>query len=191
MLLPARTVAPAAALLTAAEVKAHLRIEHADEDATIAALIEAVEAALDGSAGVLNRALVTQTWTQGYAGFAATMRLPLAPVQSATISYFDADGAEQALADAYRLHQDARGGYLRLIDGASAPATAIRDDAVTLTMVCGYGATAADVPADIRHAAKLLAGHFYEHREAVGVVQFHELPLAAQWLLERYRRVGV
>lgn len=190
MLSPVRTVAPASALLTAAEVKAQSRIDFADDDTLITALIAAATAALDGVDGILGRALVTQTWAQSFEGFADVLRLPLSPVQSAAVSYFDEAGVSQSLAGAYRLHADARGHYLARVADAAFPATETRDDAVTVTMVCGYGA-AADVPADIRHAALLMISHFYEHREAVGVVQFHELPMGAQWLLERYRRVGV
>jgi uncharacterized phiE125 gp8 family phage protein len=189
MLLPVRTVAPAVALLTAAELKAQSRIDDAAEDALLATLIASVTATLDGWGGMLGRALITQTWTQGLPGFDAMIRLPLAPVQSASIAYVDADGATQALTGAYRLHADARSPYLARIADAVLPKLADREDAVIVTMICGYGPAASDVPADIRQAAALLAAHLYEHREAVAPVQFHQLPLGAQWLLERYRRL--
>lgn len=188
MLLPVRTAAPAAPLLTAAEVKAQCRIEGSDEDALIAVIVLAVTATLDGYHGILGRALITQSWAFSQASFADAIRLPLAPVQSATVGYVDADGQTQALEGVFRLHADARSPYLARIDGADLPSVATRDDAVTVTMVCGYGAAASDVPADIIHAAKLLAAHFYEHREAVGPVSFNETPLGARYLLERYRR---
>jgi uncharacterized phiE125 gp8 family phage protein len=35
--------------------------------------------------------------------------------------------------------------------------------------ICGYGATADDVPASIRTAIKLMAAHFYETRELVNI----------------------
>lgn len=189
MLKPVRTVAPAA-LLTVAEVKAQARIDGSGEDAFLATLIDAVTATLDGPDGILGLALVTQTWTQSLGGFADVLRLPLAPVQSAAVSYLDADNDAQALAAAYRLHTDAQGAYLRRIEGAQFPAVAARDDAVTITMVCGYGAPAA-VPSDIKQAALLMVAHLYEHREAVGPMLFHEIPMGARWLLERHRRIGV
>lgn len=191
MLLPLQTVAPAAALLTAAEVKAQSRIDFADDDALLSWLISSVTATLDGPAGILGLCLTTQTWAQSFDGFSDTIRLPLAPVQSVTVGYVDTDGSSQSLVDAYRVHTDARGAYLRRVDGAVVPATATRDDAVTVTMVCGFGDAASDVPADIRQAALLMVGHLYEHREAAAPLQFHELPMGARWLLERYRRVGV
>lgn len=191
MLLPVRTVAPVAPLLTAAEIKAQSRVEVSDEDALISAIGVSIAATLDGHAGILGRALITQTWTQALDGFGDMIRLPLAPVQSAAIGYVDADGASQSLADAYRLHEDVISPYLRRVENATLPSVATRDDAVTITMICGYGDASTDVPADIIHAAKLMASHFFDHREAVGVMQFHELPMGARWLLERYRMVGV
>lgn len=191
MLLPVRTVAPAAPLLTAAEIKAQSRVDGPDDDAIVTAIASAIAATLDGYAGILGRALITQTWAQVFDGFSDMMRLPLAPVQSATVGYVDPDGQSQTLADAYRLHEDAVSPYLRRVESAVLPAVATRDDAVTITMVCGYGSTAASVPQDIIHAAKLMASHFFDHREAVGAMQFHELPMGARWLLERYRMVGV
>lgn len=191
MLLPIRTVAPVAPLLTAAEIKAQSRVDASDEDSLIASIGLSIAATLDGYTGILGRALITQTWAQGLDGFADMVRLPLAPVQSVAVSYVDADGETQSMADAYRLHADAVSPYLRRIDGATFPATETRDDAITITMVCGYGDASTDVPQDIIQAAKLMAAHFFDHREAVAPMQFHELPMGAQWLLERHRRIGV
>lgn len=190
---PHRTVAPAEALLTLAEVKTHLRIDHAEEDDYLSGLVEAATAHLDGRAGILGRALVTQTWAQDWSGFPALdcIRLPLPDVQSATITYHDDDDTEQAFGgDQWHLTQDARSSLILLNRAASWPAAGGRPDAVTITMVAGFGA-AGDVPRPIRTAALMLLASWYENREAVNVGNIVSvLPIAVDALLTPYRRVG-
>jgi uncharacterized phiE125 gp8 family phage protein len=47
------------------------------------------------------------------------------------------------------------------------PVTRSVSNAVTITYVCGYGAASA-VPDAVKSAMKLLIGHWYENREAIG-----------------------
>lgn len=187
-LTPTRTVAPAANLLSVADAKAALRIDHSDDDALLGAYISAVEAYLDGYTGVLGRALVTQTWAESFSHFEYRMPLRLRPVQSiASIQYYDNDEAQQTLASGvYRLHEDAGGAYLVQRDGESWPSTFVRDDAVTITYVAGYGAAAA-VPAPIVQAAKMMIGSWYAHREAVQPKQLMPVPFGVQALIDSYR----
>ncbi|MDX1101772.1 phage gp6-like head-tail connector protein [Sinorhizobium medicae] len=48
-------------------------------------------------------------------------------------------------------------------------------------------ATAAPVPASIKHAALLLIGHFYNNREAVSAERLANVPLAVDMLLAPHR----
>ena len=88
------------------------------------------------------------------------------------VKYLDADGAEQTL-NAETYHTD--------LPGAAASdflTTQIRppadgwpqtqsgtDKAVTVSYTAGYAAAAADVPAAVNWALKLLAAHFYANRQ--------------------------
>ena len=63
MTAPIRTVAPSETPVTLADAKAHLRVDHGDEDTLIGALVSAATEYLDGWDGILGRCLVTQTWT--------------------------------------------------------------------------------------------------------------------------------
>ncbi|MFC4625432.1 head-tail connector protein, partial [Daeguia caeni] len=147
MLTPVRIVAPANMPVSLSEAKAHLRVDHDDQDDLIIAQIRAATAWLDGWSGILGRALVTQTWRQDFVGFADHLPLPLAPVTAIdSVSYFDGDNVQQTLdTGVYDLFADARGAYVTRRSGQSWPATFRRADAVSIIFTAGYGA-AADVP---------------------------------------------
>jgi uncharacterized phiE125 gp8 family phage protein len=191
MLAPVRTVAPAAPILTIEEVKAHLRVDHADEDLLIAGLIDAATAHIDGYNGILGRALVTQTWTVDFPTFRNRLDIPLGPIQSATIQYYDSTDTQRTLATSvYAVLSDGLGPYITLKYNQQWPQTWTRDDAVKVTFVAGYGAAAA-VPVAIRAAMLLLIAHWYDNRATVSVGETpSEMPLAAAALLAPFRRVG-
>lgn len=202
---PVLITPPAAALVSLAEGLDQLFItysssapEDAPEAPQVARLIEAVTSHLDGYSGTLGRALVTQTWMQPFyfwhrpaaTAASAFLRLPLAPVQSVAITYLDPAGDEHPLDPSrYSLERDGFGPFVRLHLGLPLPALAPAADAVRIAFVAGYG-DPADVPAAIRHAALLLLGHYYEHREAVTPSAASPLPLGVKALLDPFRRVG-
>lgn len=191
MLAPVRTVAPTAPVLTIEDVKAHLRVDHADEDALITGLIDAATAHLDGYNGILGRALVTQTWTVDFPTFRNRLDIPLGPIQSATIQYYDSTDVQRTLATSvYAVLSDGLGPYVGLRYNQQWPQTYTRDDAVRITFVAGYGA-AASVPVAIRAAMLLLIAHWYDNRAAVNVGNItSEMPVSAAALLAPFRRVG-
>jgi uncharacterized phiE125 gp8 family phage protein len=185
---------PAETPLSLAEAKAHLRVDHADEDGLITALIEAATRHLDGRDGILNRALVTQDWEYRIAAFPAcgAIKLPFPPLQSVTaVSYVDAAGAVQTLPSSdYVVDTATYEGQIRRAFGIAWPATRCEEHAVRVTFKAGYG-TASAVPAPIKQAMKFMIGHFYENREAVGEAAFAELPMAVRYLLGPYRVLSV
>jgi uncharacterized phiE125 gp8 family phage protein len=191
--LPAiRTADPAASLFTLTEIKGHVRRDDTDDDTYIQTLIDAVESYLDGYDGILGLMLVNQSWKDMFSGFPAddVLQLSLMPVSTIdSITYYDSDNVQQTLsAGDYTVHDGFSFSYVKLDTDASWPSTYERDDAVTVTYTGGYGAAGSDVPAAIRHAGKLLIGHYYENREAVGTVSFSTLPMAVQSLLRPHKR---
>lgn len=194
-LTPVRTAAPAVRPITVDEARAHLRIDHHDDDVLIDALVDAAVDHLDGINGVLGRALVTQSWRASYHEFPSDgmIPLPLAPVQSVTsIVYTDTAGDEQTLAvDRYYVQTDAARPFVERAEGTSWPEVAQRSAAVRVTAVYGYGDAATDVPAPIRHALLMIVADAYEYRETVAVgVSAAPLPMSAtvDRLLLPYRR---
>ena len=175
-----------------AQTKAHLKVDHSDEDDLIEALIDTAVAHFEGYDGVLGQCLLTQTVTVSYDRFGgdAKLRIPVSPLQSVVVSYYDTDNVQQTYAAAnYALHTDSIGPYITRVSGIGAyPAAYERDDAVTITCTAGYGDTVADIPAPIISALLLLIGHLYENREQVTTGQLSNLPMGIDTLLFQYRR---
>lgn len=173
-------------------MKVHLRIEltNTDEDGLIQGLLDAAVQHVDGFAGVLGRALMQQTWTQDFDCF-GDLCLPLAPVISVVVTYYDLSNSQQTLASSvYSLLTSAAGPVISLNYGQVWPSVRSRQDAVRVTFVSGYP-DADSVPAPIKAAIALLTAHWYANREAVGVGNSTVLPLAVDALLAPFRRVGV
>ena len=165
MLAPVRLVAPAAAVVTPEEAKAHLRVDSHDDDPVIATYIAAATDQVERS---LDLALIEQTWRQRFSRFGANMRLAREPLISIeAIEYFGPTNAAATLASSVYSHStDALGPYVALAPGASWPSTYSRADAVTVTWKAGFGPAAKDVPAALRQSILLIVGDLYANREA-------------------------
>jgi uncharacterized phiE125 gp8 family phage protein len=187
MLRPALVTPPSAPILTLAEAKAHLRVDHTDEDALITALVAAAVSHLDGYAGVLGRALVQQTWRQDRGAFEDEMRIPVGDVLSITsITYYDSSNVQQTLSTSiYEARADEMGPLVGLKADQVWPVTYSREDAVRITWTAGFGADASAVPEGIKAAARLLIGGWYENRST------GEIPAAVGALVAPFRRVSV
>ncbi|OYX01492.1 MAG: hypothetical protein B7Z15_19565 [Rhizobiales bacterium 32-66-8] len=124
---------------------ANIRVDHTDEDASIADMIRAATHRFDGRDGSLGLCLITQSWTLTLDAFTAELAIPLPPCQSIdAITYVDPDGATQTLdAGAYQVFGlgSADGAKVRPAYGTSWPA--------------------------FRHQPKMRVGHLYENRESV------------------------
>lgn len=204
--------APATEPISLAEAKAHLRVDHADDDATITLLISVTRQYVDAVSGWLGRALVTQTWDFVLDQFPLPMapwccypltaapptalQVPWPPLQSVTsIKYIDVNGAQQTMpAGDYRVDAASTPGWILPV--TTWPATKAVPNAVEIRFVAGYGDDAADVPAPIRQALLLMIGAWYENREQV-IAQYEgnttvlSLPLGAEQLLAPYRMILV
>lgn len=180
-------MAPVGEPITLAEAKAHLRVDAADEDGLIGALITAARRQAEGLTG---RALLSQTWKLTLDCFPADS-LTLSPAQLSSvteISYLDGAGVRQVLANTeYQVITDELIGRVVPGYGKSWPVCRVVDDSVRVTFVAGFGG-AADVPQDLKTWLLLAIGTLYANREAVLAGQYYELPRAC-WdgLLDPYR----
>lgn len=172
---------PAAEPITTAEAKDHLRVVTDDEDALVASLVKAARQLVER---VTNRALVTQTWVLKADCFPTWFEMPLPPLASVVeITYVDPDGATQTLSSSvYEVDTTSEPGRVRLAYDQDWPSTRAHPQSVSVEFMCGFG-DAEGVPETLRQAIRLLVGHFYENREAVGMNAFHELPMAVRTLL--------
>ena len=188
-------VTPPAPVVTLAEAKAHLRIDHDDDNTTVEAMVAAAVGHLDGWTGILRRCLGDQEWRIDFDCFERCMRLPLFPLIEITGSvYRDANGDEQDVdAAGYVTRVDQRGAYVRFVDGFVVPSVSADGAAISLTARFGYSSDADEgesLPAALKAAILLLAAHWYEHREAVVLDGSPTpLPMAVDALIAPYRRL--
>lgn len=117
--------APSEPPVTRAMVKAHLRVEHADDDALIDTYIAAETAYAEDFTG---RAFVTQTWDYFVDRFPPScdpqiIELPLGKVESVSdVYYLDGDQVEQTLgAGIYDVDLSSVPARISLTDGQSWP----------------------------------------------------------------------
>jgi uncharacterized phiE125 gp8 family phage protein len=170
--------------VTLDHVKAHLRVDAADDDTLIRALITAARIDAENR---LQRTLLQSTWRLTLDGFPRgwpddAVLLSWGPiVDVVSVQYYDPAGALQTLAPTeYRLADS------RLEPVAAWPATQTRRSAVLVQYTAGYGPQASAVPAPIVQWILLAIGDLYANRERSA-----ERPVVAQGfadaLLDPYR----
>lgn len=186
---PVLVTPPAAMPVSLPEAKAHLRVDHDDEDDLIEDAVKAAAAYLDGWSGVLGRAVVAQTWRQDFDGWCNKMRLPIGPVTSiANIKSRNSAGQISTVdEDDYSLRFDQSGAYASFNSSFGYPGDLHESAPISIEYVAGP-ATAAP---QVKQMVKLLIGHWYANREAVAEGSFSELPMAVASLIEQYRRVSL
>ena len=170
---PVLITAPTEPVVTLAELLAHLRVDHSDEDDMIVSLERAAVAHLDGWTGVLGRAIRPQVWRQEF-GATEVVRLAMPDVTAITLAGFDEAGESVTVSGI--LKADYRGPWVE-VTGAY--------HTLRVTYTCGM--TAAQLPA-AQIVVKLMVGNWYANREAVVVgAAPAELPFAADALIKAMR----
>lgn len=183
---PVLSSAPASEPVTLAELKLHVRQDFDDDDDYLDTLITAARQWFETA---LDKQLVTATWIVKYPYFPAwDIELPYPPLQSVTsIAYRDTGGVTQTLSAAtYDVVTHMTPGYVAPKSGYSWPSTGESPTAVTITFVSGYG-SAGSVPELVKHGIKMLAGAWYENREAIAPGQIGAIPLAVDSIVAACR----
>jgi uncharacterized phiE125 gp8 family phage protein len=177
------------------DAKAHLRVvDFADDDAYIGGL---VDAATTWCEDYCDRTFADKQYTVAFDDFPSLrIELPRPPVRlnataasaTVTISYVDSAGTTQTLTWAqsgtqqFRLDRDHVPALVYPLYLEDWPNVRLDDKAVQITYLAGYGG-AANVPKPAVHAIKMLVGHWYANREAVGSVG-QNVPIGVHALLE-------
>lgn len=193
-----RVEEPAADVVSLADMKEYLRVDHDDDDLVIEAIGRAVIQRLDGSDGYLRRALVSQIWDYKLSCFPSCgnyIRLPLPPlIDVISVKHIDKNGAEQTVSESVYHVAGLRGqGRISLRDGQAWPDVATAwPDPITIRYVAGYVDVSAsptgNVPEPIIQAVKMTSAHLYDNRQSVVIGSTAvEVPYTAQWLLWPYR----
>ena len=176
---------PAAEPVTLSEVKTHLRVTHSDEDALISGVLVAAVRAIEARGGL---ALMPQAWRLTLdAAPEETLFLPLSPVSALdAVAVIDGEGAPQEVS--VSLYDAALGAHARIRPAGPWPLPAPVIDGVRIDFTAGY-ADADAVPELLKQAVKILAGYFYETREAAGEARVYTMPQSIDALIAPFREV--
>lgn len=182
--------APAVEPLSLAEAKAFLRVEHSDDDATIAALIAGSRIHVESRT---RRALITQSWRLSADAWPENGRLRVVPgpLQQVTAArVYDFEGmAHDVDVQAFVLD---KGASLLAFAPWALPAPGRVAAGIELDVTVGYGDAAADVPEALRQAIRLLVAHWYDNRGLIAVGhQVAELPATVSALIAPYRMLSL
>tara|TARA_R100000353_G_scaffold154519_3_gene113245 strand:- start:68 stop:634 length:567 start_codon:yes stop_codon:yes gene_type:complete len=171
-------------VISTADLKAHLRVTHSDEDTLIevyrAAACEFVEA-------YCNTRIVSGTINFNASGFASIIELPIAPViRVNSITYKTSkDGATQTLASSqYYVEKNRKPAVLKFITAPSVDS----EDPAPVVINADVGHTTA--PESLVQAVRFMVGHFYENRQAAEAASVKEIPLGIFSLLNPYRVIS-
>jgi uncharacterized phiE125 gp8 family phage protein len=181
--------APAVEPLSLAEAKAFLRVEHADDDDVIAALIAASRIHIEAQT---RRALVTQDWRIILDAWPVDGRLPIRPAPLRTLTavrVYDAGCVSHTL-DTESFVLDTGGSELVFAPWALAPPGRLAAG-IELDVVVGYGDAGTDVPEALRQAVRLLVAHWYENRGLAAVGTVTILPTTVAALIAPYRMLSL
>lgn len=178
---------PAVEPVTADELRSYLRQTSAGlPDTEADALISEARQLIEDQTGV---AMIDQTWLlaldrwpnaqepwwdgvrQGHInmldGANGDVHLPRYPLSSVSgVNVYDEDGDATAVtvADTFDIDTYQMPGRMTLKSGATWPVALRANNAIEITYIAGYGATASSVPAPLKRAVKQLAGYLDSHR---------------------------
>ena len=178
---------PAVEPISLAEVKAHLRILHSDEDGALIRFVAAARHDIENRTGLH---LITQNWSQFFDSWPNCGYLPLSlsPIIAVTDVkiYGDDDVAAPIDPAHYYLDRLSRPSRLTMRNGRWLPQPGRSLSGIEVVLSLGFGPTADAVPQPLREAILLRAGHWYANR---GDDAKAAEPLAVASLIETYRRV--
>jgi uncharacterized phiE125 gp8 family phage protein len=160
---PLLIAGPAVEPLTLAEMRLYLRLDDSAEDDLVAALIKAARLLVEGACG---RQLIAQTWRLPLNRWppGRAVLLPLSPLLSvARVRVYDLAGAGTDLA-APLYRADTAADPPRVVVEAAAPEPGRAFAGIEIDIVAGFGTAAADVPAPLVQAIRLLVARWFESR---------------------------
>jgi len=205
-----RTTAPEYELLTVAEARTHLRLPNfgqadAEEDGYLTSIIAAVGETIETQVRRPIRAQQRDLILEQFPGYGYlsgdwwswdnqrdTLILNATPIRAVrSITYYK-DGVETTLPASDYVVEGAGEHITRRLEISLAENTSwpITDPERSITIATDSGYTQGALPADLKHAARIMVAHFYSKREqvALGTIATR-IPMSATHLLAQYTRV--
>ena len=169
-------------IVSLADMKEFLRVDHTDEDTTISEIITSAAMAVQDYTG---RVFIATTFNLRLDYF-HNVEIPAAIGAAVTITYYDSANEIQTL-DVSKYY----------VDGSREPARvafldppSTFEDRFNAVIIAGNIGKSATSP--IKHAIKMLAAHYYENRRAVIVgVKASKIPLGIEAILNPYRIISL
>ena len=184
---PVRITPPTELPIVVEDAKAFLRVDGADENALIEALIGAAADHLDGRAGILGRCLVTQTWRYRWDGFSRCLDLDMPGATAAIVRWTDDSGVLQVIAAEHVSLVETAGGARIILAEAVAGYTGGGPIEADVT----FGSQATKLPSAIHQAIRILVAHWYANREVIVPGNAAEVPMSVQALVSPYRWMSI
>lgn len=160
---PLLIAGPAVEPVTTLAMRDYLRLDDAAEDDLVAALVKAARLLVEAACG---RQLIEQSWRITLDRWPASraVLLPLSPlIRVARVRVYDAAGVGTDLA-ASLYRADIVSDPPRVIVESGAPEPGRSAQGIEIDVVVGFGPAAADVPAPLAQAVRLLVAHWFENR---------------------------
>lgn len=160
-----QTVAPSTTAITLQQAKDHLRIDGPQDDDYVTELINVATLAVEQYG---RQALIRQTRRMDLPAFNDEIVMDFPPLASVSAITYTASGATTSStlsSDVYDVDATSHPGRVLRSQGQSWPAT--KEDkfnAVQITYVTGFATASSGVPANYRHAIKLLIDRWYNDR---------------------------
>lgn len=167
---------PTDPLIKVEELRTFLDVEDPHKDELIETLVEVATQWVEGREGITRKQFRQAQWKYTTAATGVKFELPLPPLQTVqSIHGIAANGARTELTG-FKVVPDAYVGYVVLEEHPNF-------EDIEILFTCGYPQID-EIPATLRHAVRLLVGHFYENREATLVgPSIRMVPLGVSSLL--------
>jgi uncharacterized phiE125 gp8 family phage protein len=184
--------------LSLAEMKAHLRVDTDDEDAMIADCIATARAYTENVSGVRFVNQTADVFLDAWPEQGSPILLPLRPVTAIQQVHYFPEAANLADESAYThegpwfLDGAFAPARLALPSGAAWPSEKLRPVRGIRVRVNVGWASAAAVPPELRRAVRMLAAHYFTHRESVVIgdranIDALSVPFGFESLIARWR----
>lgn len=185
-------ISPACEPVSLDAAKVFLRVEHDDDDATIAALIASARLHVETQT---RRALITQTWRLSRDVWPAGGAVPVLPAplrELLAVRVYRSDGGVDVVApENFAIDAISAPARLTFARGAL-PAPERVGGGIEFDVVVGYGDAPEDVPQPLRQAILLLVAHWYENRALIAAHhQVASVPSSILALIAPYRVVSL
>jgi uncharacterized phiE125 gp8 family phage protein len=171
-------------IVSLADMKEFLRVDHSDEDTTITAIIDAATQSIQDYTG---RHFKATTWLYQME-FMRNVDIPYSVNTVTGISYYNTAGNTTSLTNNTDYYYGKENGVLK-VKYIEIPSDIIdeRMDAVNIV-----GTTVNEINAPLTHAIKMLAAHYYENRRAVVVGTITAvIPLGIKAIINPYRLINL